>query len=135
MTIRAQNRAIIAGLVIGVAAVAVTLLPMLASPGGEDPIRDIHVVVRNMAFYVDGQAEANPVITVRAGEQVRIRLRNDEAGVGNDFAIKACGVGTQVLNDSLQEDTVTFRVPRDKGTQAYLCTPHSEMMRGTIRVE
>ena len=135
MTIRARNRAIIASLVIGVAAIAVTLLPMLASPAKDDPIRDIQIIVRNMAFYVDDQAEPNPVITLRAGEQVRIRLRNEDAGVRHDFAIQAWRIGTRLLDDAGLEDSVVFRAPRDKGTQTYLCTPHAEMMRGTIRVE
>ena len=88
-----------------------------------------------MAFYVDGQPEPNPTITLRAGEQVRIRLRNEEAGINHDFAIQAWDVGTRLLADSLQEDTIVFRAPRTKGTQVYQCTPHAEMMRGTIRVE
>ena len=47
---------------------------MLASRADEDPIREIQVVVRDMAFYVDGQTDQNPAITLRAGEQVRITV-------------------------------------------------------------
>jgi plastocyanin len=135
MTTRARNQSIIAGLTIGVAAIAVTLLPMLASRTSEEPIREIQVVVRDMAFYVDGQEERNPTITLRAGEQVRLRLRNDDPGFRHDFVVSAWGARTRMLNDRGMEDTILFRAPLVKGEQPYLCTPHSEMMRGTIRVE
>jgi len=135
MTTRARNRAIIGGLIIGMAALAVTLLPMLASPVDRDPVREIQVVVREMAFYIDGQSAPNPAITLRAGEQVRIRLRNDDAGISHDFAVASWGVGTRLLTDGGEEDTIVFRAPNERGTTPYTCTPHAEMMRGTIRVE
>ncbi len=134
MTVRARNRAIVAGSIIGVIALAATLLPMVASSGGDAP-RDIHIVVRNMAFYIDGGAEPNPPIALRAGEQVRIHLRNEDAGMRHDFAIKAWTVSTKILEDRGQEDAVVFRVPQERGTAAYLCNPHSKMMSGTIRIE
>jgi plastocyanin len=135
MTVRARNRAIVGSLAIGLAALAVTLLPMLASPAKEEPIHEVSLVVRDMAFYLDGQPEPNPTITVRAGEQVRIRLRNEDAGIGHDFAVAAWDVGTRLLADGGSEDTIVFRAPRDRGLAPYTCTPHSAMMRGTIRVE
>ena len=88
-----------------------------------------------MTFYVEGQSEPNPTIVLRPGEQVRLRLRNDDAGMRHDFAIKAWAVATGVLEDRGQEDTIVFRVPETKGTTAYTCTPHSKMMSGTLRVE
>ena len=134
MTVRAKNRVLVAGIIIGVVALAASLLPMLAS-SEPDPVREIRVVVRDMAFYVDGGVEPNPTITVRAGEQVRLRLRNEDAGMRHDFAIKEWTVGTKVLEERGEEDSIRFRVPDQQGTQKYQCTPHSTMMSGTIRVE
>ncbi len=134
MTVRAKNRAMVAGIVIGIAALAVSLLPMLAS-SDPDSTREIRIVVRDMAFYVDGGPEANPPITLRAGERVRVRLRNEDAGLRHDFVIKAWTVGTKMLEDRGDEDTVVFRVPDERGSQSYQCTPHTRMMSGTIRVE
>ncbi len=134
MTVRAKNRAIVAGSIIGVIALAATLLPMDASSGGGAP-RDIHIVVRDMAFYVVGGTEPNPLIALRAGEQVRVHLRNEDAGMRHDFAIKAWTVSTKVLEERGAEDAVVFRVPQERGTAAYLCNPHSKMMSGTIRIE
>ena len=134
MTIRARNRILVAGAIIGMAALAVTLLPMIAS-SGRDEVREIRLVVRNMTFYLEGGMAPNPTLTVRAGEQVRLVLRNDEPGMRHDFAVQAWEVGTRMLEDRGEADTVTFRVPAGPGDHVYQCTPHSTMMRGTIRVE
>ena len=135
MTVRAKNRAMAAGSIIAVIALAATLLPMVASSGVETP-RDIRIVVRDMAFYVDGGSEPNPPIALRAGEQVRVHLRNEDAGMRHDFAIKGWTVSTRMLGERGEEDAVVFRVPHERGSTAtYLCTPHSKMMSGTIRVE
>jgi plastocyanin len=134
MTIRAKNRMLIAGAIIGMAALAATLLPMIASSGSEG-VREIRLVVRNMTFYVEGEMEPNPTLIVRAGEQVRVVVRNDEPGMRHDFAVRAWDIGTRMLEDRGEAATVTFRVPAARGDHTYLCTPHAKKMRGTIRVE
>jgi plastocyanin len=134
MTIRAKNR-ILAGLAaVAVVAFAVTVLPMIASSNGS-AVRDINIVVRGMAFYVDNNTEANPIITVRAGERVRVRVRSEDAGMRHDFTIKAWTVSTKMLEAPGAEDVVEFRVPDARGRQTYQCTPHPQMMTGTVRVE
>jgi plastocyanin len=72
---------------------------------------------------------------MRAGEQVKVHLRNEDAGMRHDFAVNAWTVSTKVLEDRGEEDTIVFRAPLDRGTTTYLCTPHSKMMSGTIRIE
>ena len=94
-----------------------------------------NVVVRDMAFYVDNGSDPNPAIMVHAGEQVRIRLRNQDPGMRHDFTIKAWTVASKMLEDRGEEDVIEFRVPNERGTQTYTCTPHPRMMSGTIRVE
>lgn len=134
MTVRARNRVLAAGSIIAVVALAATLLPMIAS-SRTDPTRDIRIVVRDMAFYVDGAPEPNPSITLRAGEQVRLHLRNEDAGMRHDFAVKSWAVSTKMLEDRGEEDTIVFRAPAERGEAMYLCTPHAKMMSGTIRIE
>lgn len=134
MTIRARNRILVAGLIIGIAAAAATLLPMLASSGSDD-VREIRLVVRDMTYYLHGDTEPNPTLTVKAGEQVRLVLQNDDPGMRHDFVVKGWQVGTRMLEDRGEQDAITFRVPTARGDQPYQCTPHSKMMRGTIRVE
>ncbi|HJR61788.1 MAG TPA: plastocyanin/azurin family copper-binding protein [Vicinamibacterales bacterium] len=134
MTVRAKNRVTVAGILVSIVALAATLLPMVAS-SDQPAVRDIRIVVRDMSFYVEGSTQPNPTITLRAGEKVRIRLRNDDAGMRHDFAIKAWTVATRVLVDRGQEDEIVFRVPTERSAQTYQCTPHAGMMSGEIRVE
>lgn len=120
--------------VIGLAILAATLLPMLAS-SAPDEVREIRLVVRNMNFYVDGESEPNPTLTVRPGEQVRLVLKNDDPGMSHDFVVKEWEVATKILEDRGQEGSITFKAPSSPGEQVYHCTPHAKMMRGTIRVQ
>lgn len=123
-----------AGAVIAFAALAATLLPMIAS-SRKDDVREIRVVARDMTFYVDGKLEPNPTIVVRAGEQIRVRVLNDDPGMRHDFSVKAWQVATRMLEDKGEEDLVTFRVPKERGEIVYTCTPHSRMMTGKLRIE
>lgn len=122
---------------IAIAAMVFTLLPMRASTSFSTSAgpRVVKLVVRDMAFYVDGNAEPNPILVLKAGEHVRIHLRNEEPGMRHDFAIKAWDVATRLLEDRGQEDTIDFQVPETRGTTAYTCTPHSKMMSGTLQIE
>lgn len=125
---------LIAVAVIGLAVLAATLLPMLASSGSEN-VHEIRLVVRGMNFYVEGESQPNPTINVRAGEQVRIVLKNEDPGMRHDFVVEGWKVGTRMLEDRGEQDTITFRAPPETGDQVYHCTPHAIMMRGTIRVQ
>lgn len=106
----------------------------IALSAGAPPAREIQIVVRDMTFYVDGRAEANPALRVRRGEYLRIVLRNEDAGMKHDFVIPDWDVETKTLAGK-GETSITFRVPEQAGPGAYICTPHSRMMRGTIAVE
>lgn len=96
--------------------------------------REIRLVARDMTFYVEGQDEPNPTLRLRAGETVRLVLRNVDQGMTHDFAIPEWGAATGRLEGG-EEATITFRAPGRPATQAYKCRPHSAMMRGTILVE
>lgn len=123
----------VTAIAIAMVALAIAMWPPMASSGVT--VRSVEIVVRDMAFYVDGNAEPNPVITLRAGERVRVRVKNEDAGMRHDFTIKAWTVGTRTLADRGEEDVVEFRVPGERGTQTYQCTPHPKVMTGRIRVE
>ena len=124
-----------------VAAAAAVWLPGLVASrsGGEaerDPkSREIRIVARDMTFYVNGVETPNPTLRVKAGEKVRLVLRNEDAGLTHDFAVQAWKVATKTLTEKGQEDSVVFRVPAQRGATAYQCTPHAEMMKGSIQVE
>jgi len=107
-------------------------MPLLTEvpPGGP---REIVVVASDMAFYVDGDAEANPRIRMEAGETVRLVLWNEQPGVIHGFAVGAWQLATPRLQGR-ERDSIVFKVPEAIGHYVYECSPHSAMMRGTIEV-
>lgn len=134
MTTRSKNSMLTAVAVIGLGILALTLLPMLAS-SQTDEVHEIRLVVRDMNFYVEGESQPNPTLTVRPGEQVRLVLKNDDPGMRHDFVVEAWDVATRILADRGEQDSITFKAPSSPGEQVYHCTPHAKMMRGTIRVQ
>ena len=106
------------------------LLPAWSSP----PTREVTLVARGMTFYVDGDPSTpNPTLEVKAGERVRVVLRNQDRGMTHDFAVPAVDVAMDTIRWS-ESGEVTFDVPDTPGTYEYVCRPHSLLMRGTIRV-
>lgn len=124
---------IVLGLVALAAAAGATRLPALGSAEATGP-REIRLVVRDMTFYIEGQDMPNPTLKLRAGEEVRLILQNDDPGMDHDFTVRTWKVATRLL-EGKAEDAIEFRVPEARGTETYTCTPHSQMMRGTIVVE
>jgi len=88
-----------------------------------------------MSFYLEGDLTTpNPTIEMKAGERVRIVVKNQERGVTHDFAFPAAGA---VMNELTWNQTgeVGFAAPTKPGTYEYFCQPHRLMMRGIIQVE
>src|SRR4029453_14235529 len=107
---------------------------VLAVSAQDTAPRDVHMVVRNMTYYLEGATEANPTLRLRPGEQVRIVLRNEDAGMKHDFVVPdwAAPAG---LGAGKREAAVVIHPPSRPGRAVYHCTPHEETMRGTILVE
>jgi plastocyanin len=110
--------------------VLVALLPALSST----PRRDVVLVVKGMAFYLEDDLKApNPTITIKAGERVRVVVRNQDRGITHDFAIPVIGAVMKEIGWN-QTGQVVFQAPTKPGTYEYVCQPHRLMMKGTIRV-
>jgi plastocyanin len=114
------------------AATIAAIVPRTASSSG--PVHEIRLVVRDMSYYVEGSAAPNPTLTVQRGERVRVTLRNEDDGMAHDFAVRAWNAGTPRLSGGA-EAVIQFQAPEQPGVATYSCTPHGEMMRGTITVE
>ena len=118
---------------VAVALVFAALLPVMTKTTAPD--REITLVVRGMAFYVDGDfTHPNPVIAVRAGEHVRIAVRNEARGITHDFAVPQLGAATRLL-DWNDGDAVSVEIPDRPGTYEYVCNPHRAMMKGILKVD
>jgi plastocyanin len=99
-----------------------------------DEVREIRLVARDMTYYVEGQEDPNPTLRLSRGERVRIRLINRDPGMTHDFGVRAWNAATGLVANQ-GEAVVELTVPAKSGDASYACTPHGEMMRGTIRVE
>jgi plastocyanin len=98
-----------------------------------DNVREIHLVARDMTFYIAGQNAPNPPLEARPGERIRIVLSNTDVGMSHDFAIRSWRVNTKLLKGK-GDASIEFTVPSTRGTHEYSCTPHAEMMGGAIIV-
>ena len=107
---------------------------VIALPALGSGPREIRMVARDMTFYLDGESDPNPTLRLRAGETVRLVLRNEDAGMRHDFAIPDWKTATSRI-ESGDETTVTFRAPDGPSEGTYRCRPHAAIMRGTIVVE
>lgn len=107
------------------------MIPALSST----PAREITLVAKGMAFYLEGDFRTpNPTIAVKAGERVRITLRNDDRGMTHDFAVAALDASVDPVKWR-ESAVVTFDAPAEPGSYEYVCRPHQLMMRGVIRVD
>jgi len=99
------------------------------------PDREITLVTRGMAFYLESDpGTPNPTIRVKAGERVRIVLRNEDRGLVHDFAVPALDEAVDQVNWN-QTSAATFSMPSAPGTYEYICRPHRLMMGGMLVVE
>jgi len=118
-----------------VAVAALMVFAALLPVASRTPAREITLVAKGMAFYLEGDLAApNPTIRVKRGEHVRVVLRNEDRGMKHDFAVPTINVGMKTI-DWTERDEVTFDIPATPGTYEYVCRPHLLMMRGTIQVE
>ena len=110
------------------------LLAALLPAVTRTPTREVVLVVKGMTFYLESDLTTpNPIIEARAGERVRVVIRNQDRGLIHDFAVPAIGAVTHEIPWN-QSDEVAFDVPDTPGVYEYVCQPHRLMMRGTIRV-
>ena len=124
--------AVTAVLTLAVGAVSLLLLlPLGAST--RTAVRDITLVARDMAFYLDGGSEPNPTIQVRTGETVQLTVLNRDPGLKHNLTIEALGLDMPLLETDASM-RVRLRAPSRPGRLPYVCAPHSEMMRGVIEV-
>ncbi len=115
----------------GALAIVATLAAALPRSGS---VREVRLVARQMAYYVEGQSTPNPTLRFRRGERVRIVVKNEDPGMIHDFGVDAWDARTPRIKPG-DAARLTFTVPPQPGETAYACTPHGQMMRGTMTVE
>jgi plastocyanin len=117
------------------AAVALVAAVVATSAGAREEAREIHLVARGMAFYLDADpTAANPTIRVQRRERVRFVLRNETPGIDHDLAIASMGVGLTPVAVG-QSAAFDLQAPDQPGRHEYACRPHAVMMTGTVVVQ
>ena len=103
----------------------------------DGPGREITIVAKNMVFIIESpesSGQANPTITVTAGQKITIVFRNDDPGMQHDLVIEGLHIQVDVV--SCGETTrLTFTAPREPSTSVYRCSFHPRSMRGVFIVE
>jgi plastocyanin len=120
--------------------VVTALVGAMVCAGGLIPVltksapHEIVLVARDMAFHTESDERAsNPVIEVKAGETIRVVLKNLDRGMTHDFAVPSVGASMAPVQWN-EDDDITFEAPSTPGTYEYVCRPHSAMMKGTLHV-
>jgi plastocyanin len=96
--------------------------------------REVTVIARGMTFVLADEPDTpNPVIQLRAGERVRLVLKNEAPGLLHNIRIPLWNVEVNQIRAG-QTAEVAFTVPSALGRYEYLCRPHSELMKGFVEV-
>jgi len=114
------------------AVLALVTVTLRAAPAGRGrearhPVRELVLSARGVAF-----AEVNPTLEFRAGETVRIVVRNDDDGVTHSFALP--GLDPQVTVLAPGESVAYEITPDAPGTFEYVCPLHLPLMKGRVEV-
>ena len=120
-------------IVVAFVAVGLTaLMPLVATP--RTAPREIVLVARNMAFYLEGSTAPNPTIVVKPSEEVRIIVKNQDAGITHALTFTSLRASIDRIEPGTTQG-IQFRAPRKPGRYVYVCPPHAQMMKGLLLVE
>jgi plastocyanin len=123
--------------VIGVGAVVMLAVGGVAlakkNRSGSDAV-EVRLVVRDMAYFVEGASERNPTLRVPRGARLRLVLTNDDPGYSHNLVVSALAIDMPLLTRG-RSQTVDVTVPDAPGVHQYACGPHAQMMRGNIAIE
>jgi plastocyanin len=121
------------GMVIAAMA-AFAIAAVVARAGAREDVREIRLVARGMAFYLDADpATANPTVTLASGERVRFVLRNETPGINHDLIVAPLAVAISPLPAG-ETGIVDVEVPDRPGRYEYHCRPHAVMMKGVVEI-
>jgi hypothetical protein len=116
-------------------AVTLTFFVLLASCAcrTETP-REVALLARGMTFVLATAPDIpNPTLHFRAGERVRVVLKNEAPGLLHNFEIPAWNVKVDQLRAG-ETGEVVFTVPDRPQRSEYRCRPHAELMHAVVEV-
>jgi hypothetical protein len=121
--------------VVAIVVVAAGGIVLVKGVSSDDaPVVEVRLVVRDMAYFVEGTSERNPTLRVPRGSRLRVVLSNDDPGYSHNLVVSALDIYTPLLTRG-RSQSLEVRVPDAPGVHEYSCGPHAEMMRGNIAIE
>lgn len=99
-----------------------------------EPDRVIHLTADGMVFFLEGEDEPNPVLTVQEGETVEIRLTVTRGT--HDWVVDEFGASTEIIGSG--ETSVTVFTTDQSGVFEYYCSfanHRAAGMYGTLVVQ
>lgn len=126
----------------GVLLVPIAVLLVLAVIGlsvgararSQPETRTITLEVRDMAFFLPDDETPNPRLKVRRGEEVKLVLYNQDPGRSHDLNVESLDLATRMLRAVGESAELTLHAPAEPGEHAYVCSLHTQMMRGVLEV-
>lgn len=94
--------------------------------------REIVLIAKEMAFFLENSNTPNPTLTFFAGEKIRLKFVNQDVGIAHDVAIPELQITTGKINYGDSTD-LSFRAPQE-GNLEYICTLHPAMMKGFAQI-
>ena len=107
------------------------LMPLVANP--RTGPREIVLVARDMGFYLEGSTERNPTIVLKASEEVRIVVKNQDSGITHALAVAPLRASIDRIAPG-STGNMKLRAPKWAGRYEYACPPHAQMMKGVLLV-
>ena len=87
-----------------------------------------------MTFVDAATGEANPTLTLKRGERIRVVFTNEDPGYTHNVLSPVLGLSMPPVPAGTT-GSVEVTVPDTPGRSTYACGPHAAMMRGNIAIE
>lgn len=97
-----------------------------------EPVKEVTLVAKEMAFYLEAGDLPNPTLKFQKGDRVRIHFINQDPGIAHDVVFPNWNVSTGKVNFGDQTQ-VELKVSAP-GEFEYLCSLHATMMWGKLLV-
>lgn len=96
------------------------------------PVRELTLVAKDMAYYLDGKGEPNPTLELLSGQRIRLTFINRDKGILHDLVLPELGLASEKISYG-QATALQFKL-KEPGWFEYLCSLHPVMMRGKLAV-
>jgi hypothetical protein len=126
------KRSLLGGVVVLALLLAVALGTSVTARTGSTA-RELDLIASGMVFRTLADGPENPTLDLRAGERLRIVLRNEDTGMRHSLVLPELGLATPEIGPG--ESAVLEFIASEPGTYVYYCSLHPVTMRGQLVVQ